>query len=165
VKFQENKIVIHSGGQTGVDRAALDFAICNGMSCTGWCAHDRKAEDGIINIRYPLRPVFSFDPDLRTELNVSDCDGTLIILLNEMDRGTRITNDWAKIYRKPTFIYTSDDHKKVTDQKFKRWLTANKINHLNVAGPRESNSPGIYNFALEVLTGLFLEKTVSFDFK
>ena len=70
---------IVSGGQTGVDRAALDAALALGMRCGGWCPAGRWAEDGPIDPRYPLRETPSGDPAQRTEWNVRDSDATLIL--------------------------------------------------------------------------------------
>jgi hypothetical protein len=150
VKFQKNNLIIHSGGQTGVDRAALDYALCNDISCAGWCPQNRQAEDGTINIRYPLRQVYSVNFNLRTELNVLDCDGTLIIIFDEMDEGTKLTYDIAKLNEKPLFTWVTCD-KSNDVRRFHRWLTQHNIRHLNIAGPRESKAPGIYHYTLELL--------------
>ena len=70
---------IVSGGQSGVDRAALDFALENKIPCGGWCPKGRLAEDGRIHHRYPLRETSSTDYRVRTQANVEDSDGTLIL--------------------------------------------------------------------------------------
>lgn len=153
MRFQKSDLVIHSGGQTGVDRAALDFALCNGISCAGWCPVMRIAEDGIINPRYPLRQCYSTNPDVRTELNVVDCDATLIIVYDDMDHGTRLTFDLAQLYRKPVFVWIISRNN--NPEVFHKWLYRNNVNHINIAGPRERNAPGIYNYTLELLEELF----------
>jgi hypothetical protein len=155
VKYQKNDLVIHSGGQTGVDRAALDFALCNGISCTGWCPYMRMAEDGIINLRYPLRQCYSTNADVRTELNVVDCDATLIIVYDDMDHGTQLTFELAHLYRKPVFVWIISRNN--APEVFHKWLQRNNIQHINIAGPRESNAPGIYNHTLELLEKLFYQ--------
>lgn len=157
MKSQRNSPVIYSGGQTGVDRAALDFALCNDISCAGWCPQYRMAEDGLINFRYPLRQVHSANHNLRTELNVIDCDGTLIIVFDEMDKGTMVTCDFTRLYDKPLFVWAMNN--KTNDpKKFRRWLNQHSINHLNIAGPRESFAPGIYDYTLELLDKLLLSE-------
>ncbi|MBE0639598.1 MAG: putative molybdenum carrier protein [Bacteroidales bacterium] len=156
MKFPRNNVVIHSGGQTGVDRAALDFALCNDINCTGWCPQNRGAEDGPINFRYPLRQVYSSNPILRTELNVIDCDGTFIIIFDEMDQGTLMTQDFARLYEKPLFVWMIGN-KNNDPGKFKRWLVQHNIKHLNIAGPRESFAPGIYQNTLELLERLLMD--------
>ncbi len=158
VKYRRNSPVIHSGGQTGVDRAALDFALCHNISCSGWCAPGRMAEDGPINLRYPLRPVYGSNNDLRTELNVVDCDATLIICFDEMDRGTNITIEMTSIHNKPLFVWKLDSADASAEvRKIKKWLNKYQVKHLNIAGPRESNARGIYERTLESLQMLLLE--------
>ncbi len=154
MRLQKNNLIIHSGGQTGVDRAALDFALCNGICCAGWCPQQRMAEDGFISLKYPLRQTCTANTNVRTELNVKDCDATLIIVDDEMDHGTQITYDLAKIHQKPVFVWIINRNKNISV--FHRWLHLHKVEHLNIAGPRESNAPGIYFSALAVLDDLLL---------
>lgn len=153
MKLQKNSLTICSGGQTGVDRAALDFALCNDFQCLGWCSQNRMAEDGLINFRYPLDAVYSGIPQLRTELNVLDSDGTLLIIFDNMDQGTLLTYELAKYNHKPIFVWAISN-KGNEVRKFDLWLVNNAIKQLNIAGPRESNSPGIYDSALELLEKL-----------
>jgi len=148
---RELKII--SGGQTGTDRAALDFALKNGINCGGWCPAGRLAEDGIIPDRYPLRETASSDPSERTVLNVNDSEGTLIICCTEADEGSRHTISMAKEVKKPVYIIRETDV--INPKEFNIWLDVNKINVLNVAGPRESNDPGVYAFALTAMDRLF----------
>ena len=89
-----HKIV--SGGQTGVDRAALDVALELGLPCGGWCPQGRRAEDGPIDPRYPLRETRAAAYPVRTRWNVRDSDGTLILTRGRPDRGTALTADLAK---------------------------------------------------------------------
>ena len=149
----ENNIVIISGEQTGVDRGALDFALHNNLLCKGWCPLGRIAEDGVIKPLYPLNETFSSDPKVRTEMNVLNSDGTLIIVFEEMDEGTRFTFDIANHNLKPVFVWelTKNAH----PHHFKSWLKKNRLEILNVAGPRESFAPGIYDETLSLL-GLLL---------
>jgi hypothetical protein len=166
VKSQKNNLVIFSGGQTGVDRAALDFAYAGQLSYTGWCPLQRYAEDGPVSLRHPLLPTFHQNPDIRTELNVISTDGTLIINHGEMDRGTQFTHDMAKFYGKPLFVWIIFRNSNTGG--FHRWLRQNNIRKLNIAGPRESTSPGIYNHTLKLLDELFepfLDEKSSYGFK
>jgi len=147
---------IISGGQSGVDRAALDFAIECGFECSGWCPKGRLAEDGIIPEKYPLIETESADYNERTRLNVENSDGTLIIFQNEKDTGTNYTIEVLKELKKPYLILKTTDvgiTKNVTD-----WLGKNKIDVLNVAGPRESNSRGIYNQTKIILKEVFAKQ-------
>ncbi|MGH7462487.1 MAG: putative molybdenum carrier protein [Longimicrobiales bacterium] len=133
---------IIAGGQTGVDRAALDAALSHGLQHGGWCPRGRMAEDGRIPARYRLLETDSKDYAARTERNVLDSDGTLVLNSGTLDGGTQFTLELAKAHRKPWLIIDLDaafDTPAVI-----RWLDRNRIRVLNIAGPRESKRPGIY---------------------
>jgi hypothetical protein len=143
---------IISGGQTGVDRAALDAAIKAGISHGGWVPKGRKAEDGIIPMKYNLSEMDDVRYAPRTLENIRDSDGTLIITSGSPDRGTLLTRELAAGHRKPFVVIDlskSDLYK--SSEGVLSWLTSNKIEVLNVAGPRESKSPGIYEQSLRFL--------------
>ena len=136
---------IVSGGQTGADRAALDWAIANGISFGGWCPLGRLAEDGVIDARYKLIELASGGYRLRTLRNVEDSDGTLILNLGEIDGGTLNTKRFAEKLKKPWSVLQLDNG--VTEEmvaRTTRFLRDNGIKILNIAGPRESKRPGIY---------------------
>jgi hypothetical protein len=130
-----------SGGQTGVDRAALDAALACGLPCGGWCPKGRRAEDGVIPDSYPLRETPTDEYPERTEWNVRDSDGTLILTRGTPDRGTALTVRLAKRMNKPHYVV--DLEQPETPEVVREWLDANHIKILNVAGPRESSQPGI----------------------
>lgn len=132
---------IVSGGQTGVDRAALDVALELGIPCGGWCPLGRRAEDGAIPDKYPLVEADSPRYPVRTALNVRDSDGTLILTRGQPDRGTALTRDLALRYKKPLLIVDLQERVKPAD--VLKWLKDNKVRKLNVAGPRLSSCPGI----------------------
>lgn len=161
-----------SGGQTGVDRAALDAAIAAGIEIGGWCPRDRRSEDGSIPLRYPLRETAAKSYAVRTEWNVRDSDATLILVLDRVSNGTRLTIDSAKAQARPlrieylcppaagTLIGTgtliSDDvspEQRVAD--VIEWLGREQIKTLNVAGPRGSSRRDVYQKSLHFLTMLF----------
>jgi len=143
---------IISGGQTGVDRAALDVAFELDIPCGGWCPRGRKAEDGPIHTRYPLQETVSVRYPIRTEKNVRESDGTLILTWRKPSGGTALTIKFAQKHKKPFCII---DLSMVGDLKtVKEWAKVNRIGILNVAGPPESNKPGIYDQALKFLRGL-----------
>jgi hypothetical protein len=144
---------IVSGGQTGVDRAALDVALSLGIEHGGWCPRGRLAEDGTIPARYLLTETASSDYAERTEKNVLDSDGTLILYRGRLSGGTSLTRSLAQWYRKPCITF--DLEKRVNVGRAQRWLDENKIRVLNVAGPRESSAPGIHTAAREFLKRLF----------
>lgn len=152
---RKNNLTILSGGQTGVDRAALDFALNNNMLCGGWCPLGRKAEDGTINSVYPLSETFSDNPKMRTEMNILGSDATLIIVFSDMDEGTQFTLDMAKFSNKPVFVWETENN--CNYQQFKNWLIHNHVQVLNIAGPCESNAVGIYCKTIELLEDLIGE--------
>jgi hypothetical protein len=144
---------IVSGGQTGVDRAALDLALEVGLPCGGWCPKGRRAEDGPLPERYPLRETSTPAYPRRTALNVRDSDGTLILTRGAPDRGTALTARLAERDGKPCL--TVDLAGRPDPAEVRAWLAANRIGVLNVAGPRESSSPGIYAEAKAFLRAVF----------
>jgi hypothetical protein len=151
---------IVSGGQTGVDRAALDAALALGIPCEGWCPKGRIAEDGVIAPRYPLKETPSEEYAQRTEWNVRDSDGTLIVaLVSEsttkkirLGGGTAYTLEIARRLGKPHFVVDPRDAPELSV--FRTWIDRNRIQVLNVAGPRESRCPGIYFKTHPFLTAL-----------
>ena len=129
-----------SGGQTGVDRAALDVALELSIPCGGWCPKGRRAEDGAIPDQYPLQESPTSNYAERTALNVKDSDGTLILTRGPLRGGTALTKTFVERYRRPCLVA---DLRFATEQQVQDWLLANSIRVLNVAGPRESSQPGI----------------------
>ena len=146
---------IMSGGQTGVDRAALDIALELGIPCGGWCPKGRRAEDGMIPERYPLEETPSTAYPERTEWNVRDSDGTLVLTLGRPDGGTALTVGLARRLKKPCRVVQLVDDPDIDG--VRSWIEAKDIHILNVAGPRESENPGIYFKACEFLHRLLKE--------
>ena len=144
-----------SGGQTGVDRAALDAAMALGLCCGGWCPLGRRAEDGALDQRYPLREASTADYAQRTLLNVCDSDGTLILYRRELTGGTLLTRQYALARNKPHFLVDMAETSEIGP--VLRWIQANDIQTLNVAGPRESKEPGIYHQARRLLEDLLAQ--------
>lgn len=146
---------IVSGGQAGADRAALDFAIKHGYTHGGWVPHGRKAEDGIIPLKYQLTELPEGGYRQRTRRNVEDSDGTLIVNLGELDGGTLATQTFAHQLGKPHLVVQLDSGVLAeTEISVVAWLRQNTIQTLNVAGPRESKRPGIYQATLAFLERL-----------
>jgi hypothetical protein len=146
-----NKIV--SGGQTGVDRAALDFAIRRRIPHGGYCPKGRRSESGPIARKYRLTECTSADYTLRTALNVQHSDGTLILARGRPEGGTQRTVYLCRVYGKPTLVIDLD--RKLDAADFTVWLHENRIETLNVAGPRESKQCGIARQAQYALEELF----------
>ncbi len=143
---------IVSGGQTGVDRAALDVAIIQGIPCGGWCPAGRRAEDGPISLHYPLTETESKKYPKRTSLNVRDSDGTLILTGGEPVGGTLLTRNLAMKQEKPFLVVEMPGLKDL--QKTRNWIIDNQIKVLNVAGPRESSDKKIYQLATDFMVKL-----------
>jgi len=142
-----------SGGQTGVDRAALDAALHNNIRVGGWCPLGRLAEDGVIPDRYPLRETASSEYSTRTRKNVAESDGTLILNIGgKLKGGTSLTIAFAMDMEKPCIVINL---KNPAEYELPlKWINDNKIFKLNVAGPRESNFPGIYALAYSYMNKL-----------
>ena len=140
---------IVSGGQTGVDRAALDVALELALPCGGWCPRGRKAEDGVLPARYPLEETATDAYAERTERNVLESDGTLTLLRGQASGGTRLTIELAKQYGKPCLVIDLDLD--ASPAIIRGWIAENRIRTLNVAGPRQSQAPGIYDQARALL--------------
>jgi len=144
---------IISGGQTGVDRGALDAAIAEHMAHGGWCPRGRLAEDGPISQRYQLQETRSDRYSVRTRQNVLSADATLILCRGPLTGGTELTYRLAVRHARPCLVV--DLQQAPAAAGVQRWLVAEQIGVLNVAGPRESTHPGIaheaYQFLLAVL--------------
>lgn len=145
--------VIISGGQTGVDRAAHDFAMKKGILCTGWCPKGRSAEDGVIPPKYPLIETEDEAHETRTEANVRDSDGTLILVNASPDEGTMYSMEMAYKHEKP--FYMHDISKDIMPDIIAHWLRKFNVTLLHIAGPKESHSPGIHDAAMSILEQLF----------
>jgi hypothetical protein len=144
---------IVSGGQTGVDRAALDVAKAFNILYGGWCPQGRWAEDAPIPDHYlNLQETPSSDPKQRTEWNVRDSDATLIIVNSVPTGGTLYTIEMAQKHKKPCLIFDLSKEQKIEDIVI--WIKKNIIHKLNVAGPRESQREGMYKLAYGVLSRL-----------
>ncbi len=150
---------IVSGGQTGVDRAALDVALHLDIPHGGWCPRQRLAEDGPIPARYHLTETESTDYAIRTEKNVIDSDGTLVLHGGQVSGGTWLTCELARRHRRPLLQINLHAPAPVAD--VRHWITAHGIQRLNIAGPRESSCPGIGRQAERYLLRVFLADQAS----
>ena len=134
---------IVSGGQSGADQAALDWAITHSIKQSGWCPKGRRSEDGLIDARYDLAETPLANYLQRTEWNVRDSDATVIFTLSEkLDGGSKHTAEFARILTRPWLHFRPGVHPKY----LARFLQAHQVMTLNVAGKRESSAPGIYQF-------------------
>ncbi|KAJ4460060.1 putative ubiquitin-conjugating enzyme [Paratrimastix pyriformis] len=146
------EVTLLSGGQTGVDRAALDAALALRLPCEGWCPQGRLAEDGPLAPRYPLRETPSADVDQRTEWNVRDSEAVLILAAEPLAGGTALTRQCAQRLGRPLLVM---DPARAHAVVLRAWLAAGRYSRLDVAGPRESEAPGIYAQALAFLKSVF----------
>ncbi len=149
-------LTIISGGQTGVDRAALDAALQLGVPIGGWCPRGRLAEDGVLPECYPLRETPSAKYPQRTEWNVRDSDGTLLLPFGRLLGGTGLTARLAKQYGKPALRLDiadpSDRHHAAS--KILAWMWEAGITRLNIAGPRASSAPEVYGISHRIVRRL-----------
>lgn len=143
---------IISGGQTGADRAALDAAIRLGIPHGGWLPRGRKTEDGPLPVRYTLRELESGRYRDRTEKNILDSDGTLIVSFGPLTGGSALTEALAIRHDRPCLHIDLElmDREQAVPA-IRRWLRAHDIRTLNVAGPRASGEPRIYRAVFELL--------------
>jgi hypothetical protein len=143
---------IISGGQTGADRAALDVAIRLSIPHRGWCPRGRRAEHGIIEDSYKLSETPSADPVQRTEWNVRDSDGTVIFSISpKLSGGSAMTELFARQHRKPCLHISREREGERATEMLARFLNENKIQILNVAGPRYSEEPDVAEFVIQTL--------------
>ncbi len=148
---------IVSGGQTGADRAALDFAIRHAIPHGGWIPKGRKTEDGPLPERYLLRQMPTEEYPKRTEQNVVDSDGTVIISHGALTEGSAFTREIAEKHgRACLHLDMNELSVEQAVQILRSWITENKIEVLNVAGPRQSKDPAIYDTTFEILQLTFV---------
>ena len=155
------KLTIVSGGQTGVDRAALDTAVNLGLDYRGWCprggwAEDMKAPPGLL-AKYPdLRETPATTPEQRTDWNVRDANALLVLVDAKgisVSKGTERAAARARACRKPCLVVDIEDRNALTSAR--DFLNACGDGAVCIAGPRESEAPGLYTSALRFLMRLF----------
>lgn len=167
MRLTRDNFKIISGGQTGVDRAALDAAIALGIPHGGWCPKGRIAEDGRIPDQYQLQETFSPAYMIRTIRNVGDSHGTLALTWGGPSGGTYKTilscedqeKPWHRI-ELPELL--DEDGFGIAYHDFYNWLNAKVAPRvsdghpliLNVAGPRASKHPPVYAHARWFLDGM-----------
>ena len=159
MRLEHFKII--SGGQTGVDRAALlDAALETGVTAGGWCPEGRKAEDGVIAGHYPLKELPSGGYIKRTKQNVIDSDATLLTYFEYLSGGTEKTLAFCIRHHKPYLLIDASmlsvDQGATMVEKFVEHFD---VSTLNVAGPRASSEPRGYGYTLATLQA-FIQKNI-----
>jgi len=148
---------IISGGQTGVDRAALDVALRHGIDCGGWCPAGRIDESGKIPDHYPVQELQSGGFTERTLQNVKDSDGTVVIYPGEFRAGTEQTVRFSVELKRPhQLIDASKLSAEDAAELIVEFVSENKIGILNVAGPRQSEWPQGYDYAFRALSAFLM---------
>jgi len=150
---------IISGGQTGADRAAIDVAIRLGLPYGGWLPRGRKTEDGPLPASYALRELDSDKYRDRTEKNVLDSDGTLIVSFGPLTGGSALTESLALRHDRPCLIIDLDEVPCAqAAEAVETWLDRYKVRVMNVAGPRASGEPRIYSAVCDMLMAVNWQK-------
>jgi len=146
--MKPTKIV--SGGQTGADRAALDWALAHGVPCGGWCPKGRKAEDGPIDLKYPLKETPSESYIQRTEWNVRGSDATILFSIEPtLTGGSLRTMEFARKYGKPHLHLCAGND--TSADNLRAFFEYHDVKVLNVAGPRASTEPRVGQFVMALL--------------
>lgn len=141
-------------GQTGADRAALDWALAHGVECGGWCPKGRKADDGPIDPKYPLKETPSGSYIQRTEWNVRDSDATVLFSIGPtLTGGSLKTMDFARKHKKPWLHLCAGDN--AAADKLKAFTEEHRVKILNVAGPRASKEDRVGEFVMSTLEKAF----------
>ena len=143
-------LTIVSGGQTGADRAALDWAIERGIPHGGFCPAGRMAEDGPIPPRYNLTETKTPEYAVRTKLNVEQSDATLIVSPQSPTGGTLLTIEYARAIGKPVLLITRREEAEAPAL-LHEFLGRHEIRVLNVAGPRASSTPEVAGMVADLL--------------
>ena len=147
---------IMSGGQTGADRAALDFAIKMDLPHGGWVPKGRVAEDGPLPDKYKLQEMQTANYPKRTEQNIIDSDGTLIITHGKLTGGSRLTKEFAENQKRP-YLHIDLNETAIFEaaEQIIQWVMENRIGVLNIAGSRASKDPKIYRAVYELLETIY----------
>ena len=147
---------IISGGQTGADRAALDVAMDLDIPHGGWILKGRKTEDGTLPDRYHLQEMPTYSYPKRSEQNVMDSDGTLILSHGKLTGSSALTLKLAEKHHKERLhIDLTKTNAFEAGRAINTWIMRNEIKVLNVAGPRASKDPEIYDATYKALNAAF----------
>ena len=151
-----DRIEFISGGQTGIDRAMLDFCLDNRISCSGWCPEGRMAEDGIISLKYPVKELRKASYNKRTAANVRDSDATVFIYNGQLQGGTLKSYEFVLKEKKP-FLVLDMSVQDVPTAAFKltKFLEMFQPAVVNFSGPRQSEWEEGYEYCYTILQSVF----------
>jgi hypothetical protein len=153
---------IVSGGQTGVDRGALDAALDAGFGCGGWCPRGRLAEDGEIPARYVMAELAGSGYEKRTLQNVLDSDGTAILYFGTLEGGTLQTKEYCISHGKPVeLVDATRESPEQAAARIGTFIGKHDIEILNVAGPRASKQPAAHDYARATVSLVIAAATAS----
>ncbi len=143
---------IISGGQSGVDRAALDAALDAGVACGGWCPKGRLAEDGPIPARYPLQELGGGYRQ-RTLRNLQEADGTVIVYFGTPSGGTELTLASCIKHKRPYLLIDAEAFSvALAVERLRAFVRQRGIGVLNVAGPRASGEPLAWDYTYRIIS-------------
>ena len=149
---RRNRIKVITGGQTGVDRGALDAALDLKLECGGWCPEGRLAEDGPIPEQYPVQELAGGDYRDRTRKNVIDSDGSAIIYFGEIEGGTESTLDDCVQLAKPyQLINGAGTQPGQAAKQIAEFVRERGVQTLNIAGPRASKIEKGHKYAFDTV--------------
>lgn len=143
--------LVMSGGQTGADRAGLDFARENGILHAGFCPAGRRAEDGPIPLNYRLLELDTDDYATRTELNILCSDATVLVYAQPLNGGSALTLSLCSSLNRPCLEIPFGTSSIEAAEALRKFIWSRNVRVLNVAGNRESKCPGIYAFTFSML--------------
>jgi hypothetical protein len=154
-----DRLTLVTGGQTGIDRAVLDFCLEHRIPCGGWCPGDRRAEDGPIDPRYPVRPLPGAGYPERTFANVKESDVTIILNKGKLTGGTAYSAEVANEFGKPLLIIDLSvmPAPKAADH-ILEFLLQHRPAKVNFSGPRNSEWKEGYGQCQAILRRVFHPK-------
>lgn len=152
---------IISSGEQGAERAALDAAMKNGFKTGGWCVRGKRTKVDNIPDHYDLKETASTEPAQKTELNIRDANGTLVIYQGKQNGFTHVINEFSVKHKKPYLLVNIENDAEEEKEVIKVWTDANKIVTLNVTSDAIKNASDSYKRTLSILNKLLLDYKIA----